>query len=216
MNVSTYIPLFIDVSSLNVLVIGGGKVGTKRALNFASHGAKVTVVSLSFSDELLKNKDKIELIQKDAKELDENFFSGYDIIIVATNDKKLNLEICNKVKELRKLCNNPTQPETSNFIVPIYYSDDKLSIAITTFGKSSLTAKYILDLIKEEVLTSNIYNLVESMSKVKELLKEKISDPSIRFNFYNKIFNDELFRTYVNNGNLDLALKRAMVIINGE
>ena len=209
-----FIPLFINVKDLKVLVIGGGKVGTKRALNFADHGSNVTVVSLSFSEDLIKNKDKITLIREDAKNLTVDFLSKFDIIITATNDKELNIKLCELAKNERKLCNNPTNPEDSNFIVPIYYSDDKLSIAISTFGKSSLASKYILELIQEEILTEDIYELVMAMGRVKDLLKENIEDPSQRFLYYSKIFNDDKFRNYVKEGKLELALDRARVIIS--
>ncbi|ESQ23286.1 MAG: FAD binding domain [uncultured Acidilobus sp. MG] len=48
----TYLPLFIDLSGKRVVVFGGGSVGTRRALEFARAGAKVTVVADRFSQEL--------------------------------------------------------------------------------------------------------------------------------------------------------------------
>jgi len=209
-----FVPLFINVKDLKVLIIGGGKVGTKRALSFADHGSNITVVSLSFSEDLVDSKDKITLIKEDAKNLNADFLSKFDIIVTATNDKELNNKLCELAKNQRKLCNNPTNPEDSNFIVPIYYSDDKLSIAITTFGKSSLTSKYMLELIQEEILKKDIYELVTAMGNVKDLLKHNIKDPSQRFSYYSKIFNDEIFRNYIKEGKLELALDRAKVIIN--
>lgn len=209
-----FVPLFINVKDLKVLVVGGGKVGTKRALSFANHGSNITVISLSFSEDLIENKDKITLIKEDAKNLTVDFLSKFDVIVTATNDKELNNKLCELAKNQRKLCNNPTNPEDSNFIVPIYYSDDKLSIAITTFGKSSLTSKYILELIQEEILKKDTYDLVMAMGHVKDLLKHNIKDPSQRFSYYSKIFNDEIFRNYIKEGKLELALDRAKVIIN--
>lgn len=49
-----YFPIFLDLTNLNILIVGGGKVGTKRALKFQEYGAKVSVWSLDFSDELVK------------------------------------------------------------------------------------------------------------------------------------------------------------------
>ncbi|HII74334.1 MULTISPECIES: precorrin-2 dehydrogenase/sirohydrochlorin ferrochelatase family protein [Sulfurisphaera] len=213
-NTHTFIPLYLNLIDLNVLVIGGGKVGTKRALNFYEHGAKVTVVSLNFSEELLNYKDKISLIKKDANDLDSNFLANFDIIITATNDKNINSKLCHEAKKLKKLCNNPTNIEESSFIVPIYYTDNELSIAVTTFGKSSLSSKYIIELIRKNILSDEIYELVKVMETVKELLKSEINDPSKRFTYYSKIFNDEIFRNYIKEKKLDLAIDRAKVIIN--
>lgn len=209
-----FIPLFINVKGIKILVIGGGKVGTKRALGFAEHGASVTVVSLSFSEELLRNRDKIKIINKDARELTKDFLLDFDIIVTATNDRELNNMICEIAKSIRRLCNNPTNPEDSSVIVPIYHIDNQVSIAVTTFGKSSLSSKYILDLIKNEILTNNVYQLVNVMGDIKDLLKQEVKDPSKRFTYYSKIFNDEIFRNYVKEGKLELALDRAKVIIN--
>ena len=50
-----YYPIFIDLSNFRVLVIGGGKVGTKRALAFKKYGANVCVISLDFSQDLLNS-----------------------------------------------------------------------------------------------------------------------------------------------------------------
>ncbi|MEM2190049.1 MAG: NAD(P)-dependent oxidoreductase, partial [Archaeoglobaceae archaeon] len=48
------VALFIEFEGKKVAVIGGGYVGTTRAKKFLETGAKVTVFSLNFSDELLK------------------------------------------------------------------------------------------------------------------------------------------------------------------
>ncbi|WP_367834253.1 NAD(P)-dependent oxidoreductase [Vulcanisaeta sp. JCM 16159] len=41
------VPLFIEFSGRNVLIIGGGGVGTRRAIKFLLAGANVRVLSLN-------------------------------------------------------------------------------------------------------------------------------------------------------------------------
>ena len=48
------IPLYIEFDNKNVLIIGGGGVGTGRAKKFLKAGAKVLVLSMDFSEELKK------------------------------------------------------------------------------------------------------------------------------------------------------------------
>jgi precorrin-2 dehydrogenase/sirohydrochlorin ferrochelatase len=55
----TFIPLYVDVSTLKVLVIGGGKVGTKRALKLLDAGATVTVLSKDFTPQLLESRARL-------------------------------------------------------------------------------------------------------------------------------------------------------------
>jgi len=202
-----YYPIFIDLSNFRVLVIGGGKVGTKRALAFKKYGANVCVISLDFSQDLL-NSD-IRLIKEDANKIDGSIIEKYDIILTCTNNFELNEKLCNIAKNLRKLCNNPTNPENSNFIVPIFYSDNDMEIAITTKGKSSIVAKEILSKTISIANSPEMRNLLSAMYDLKTLLKKKVADPSVRYSFYHKIYNDEKFKYYATNGLIEKALHRA-------
>ncbi|MEM3924680.1 MAG: bifunctional precorrin-2 dehydrogenase/sirohydrochlorin ferrochelatase, partial [Metallosphaera sp.] len=190
-----YFPIFLDLTNVKVLVIGGGKVGSKRASKFRDYGAEVTVVSLDFSEDLATRNDIIK-VKLDASILGEEFLSKYDIIITATSDQSLNSRLCSLGKSLKKFCNNPTNPNESSFIVPIFYEDDDVGIAVTTMGKSSIMSKVILDKALEALKNDpKILLEIKVMNDVKSLLKSKIKDPSIRYNLYHKIFIDKQFES---------------------
>ena len=211
-SVNSYLPIFLNVKGKKVLVVGGGTVGSKRALKFLELGADVTVISLDFSEEL--KSSHVKLIKSDAWSIDKDFLGKFDIIITATSDKALNSKICNLAKSLNRLCNNPTNPDESDFILPVYTVEDSIGVAVTTFGKSSLSSKYILSLIKERVLTEEVKRLVEVMGKAKEILKSEIDDPKKRFPLYSVIFNDEKLKEYVKNGEIEESIKRIEEIIH--
>ncbi|MCE4607423.1 MAG: NAD-dependent epimerase/dehydratase family protein, partial [Caldisphaeraceae archaeon] len=104
-----YIPLFIDVSSLKVLVVGGGMVGSRRARSFLSAGAMVTVVAKELSEELLKDK-AINAIEADIEEGGEieKLIEQNDLIVIATDNKKINDKVYEMAKLKGKLINNAT------------------------------------------------------------------------------------------------------------
>ncbi|QKQ99967.1 bifunctional precorrin-2 dehydrogenase/sirohydrochlorin ferrochelatase [Metallosphaera tengchongensis] len=209
-----YFPIFVDISEMKVLVVGGGKVGSKRALKFREFNSQVTVISLEFTDELMMKED-IEKIKGEANSLNDEFISKFDIIVTATNNREVNSRLCERAKQLRKLCNNPTNPSQSSFIVPIFYESEDLGIAVTTLGKSSIMSKVILDRVLELINRDpKILFEVKVMGEVKNLLKAKVNDPSLRYVLYQKIFVDKQFETYVNDGNVNSAMKRAEEIIN--
>lgn len=210
-----YLPLFINVSDLRVLVVGGGKVGTKRALHFCRMGADVTVLSKAFSEELKAEKN-VKRVEADASLITQVELSNYDIIVTATDNRDLNSSICTMAKNMHKLCNDPTDPAKSSVIFPVYYEDEDVGIAVTTFGKSSLTAELILDRIKDNVINDDyIKNLINAMYEVKKILKIKLNSPSNRFPLYRRIFDDAYFISLVKNGNIQDALRRAEEIIDG-
>lgn len=207
-----YFPIFLDLNNVRVLVFGGGKVGTKRAVRFRDYGARVTVVTLDASREL--QEAGVNLIIGDARDF-LNSIQEFDIVITATDDKQLNSTLCKRAKELRKLCNNPTNPQDSNFIVPIFYEDDELAIAVTTMGKSSIVSKLILEKSLETIRNDGtLLTSLKAMTKVKEILKTRISDPSLRYVLYHKIFDDEEFEQHINNGQVESAIRRAEEIMN--
>jgi len=208
-----YFPIFLDLTKFRVLVVGGGRIGSKRALKISKYCNNVTVYSLEFSQEL--QESKINLIKGDAKNIDENFLKNYDIIFVATNDQLVNKEICLKAIKQGKLCNNPTDTDISQFIMPIFYSDEDVEIAVTTYGKSSLVSKMILDKIISNILDdTTIRTAIEIMYDIKNYLKKKINDPSIRYRLYHEIFNDNDFEIFIKDNKIIEAKKRAEEIIN--
>lgn len=210
-----YFPFFVNLAKTNVLVVGGGKVGSKRALKLANYGAKVTVVSIDFTEELEQN-GIIKKIKTDASNLDEEFLRNFDIIITATNDKDLNFKLCETSQKLGKLCNNPTNPTQSTFIIPIFYADKDIEIAVTTLGKSSIVSKLILDKILKTLKADEDYLklLTRTMGEIKDIMKQKIHDPSLRYSLYHEIFYDSIFQNFILNNNHDYAIRRAEEIIN--
>jgi len=196
---------------MKVLVVGGGKVGAKRANKFAELGASVTVLSLEFTQEI--QHPNVRKISGDARQIEEGFLSQFDVVITATNDQEVNRKICSMAKSLRKLCNDPTSPPDSNFIVPIYFDDGTIAVAVTTYGKSSLSSKYLLELVRQTVEESDVRSKVNAMYEVKKMLKAKVGDPSKRFKLYSTIFSDPTFQDSVEKGDMDGALRRAEEVV---
>jgi hypothetical protein len=57
---------------------------------------------------------------------------------------------------------------------------------------------------------------LSAMYDVKNSIKKKVADPSVRYSFYHKIYNDEKFKYYATNGLIEKALHRAEEIINDQ
>jgi precorrin-2 dehydrogenase/sirohydrochlorin ferrochelatase len=178
---------------------------------FAELGASVTVLSLEFTQEI--QHPNVRKISGDARQIEEGFLSQFDVVITATNDQEVNRKICSMAKSLRKLCNDPTSPPDSNFIVPIYFDDGTIAVAVTTYGKSSLSSKYLLELVRQTVEESDVRSKVNAMYEVKKMLKAKVGDPSKRFKLYSTIFSDPTFQDSVEKGDMDGALRRAEEVV---
>ena len=202
-------PLFIRADRLRILIVGFGKVGSQRAKRLRDLGSEVTVVSLEDVKE-----EGINAIKADARSLGVDFFRGFNLVIAATGDRELNREVCNRAREAGVLCDDPLDFESSDVILPVYYTTQNYMVAVTSYGYSTLFAKEVLDKIRNTLESDpGLRNLGEAAKLLKPLLKSKVNDPKIRYNLYHLIYNDQEFREKARRGDLEGAKSRALEVI---
>lgn len=135
-----YYPVNLDIQKKNCLVVGGGPVGTRKVKTLLDCGAKVTLVSPFATEKLEKMAEDQKIIWHKrsyaASDLDGKF-----LVIGATDDEELNMQISRDAGKLDKLCNIADRPEVCNFILPAIVQKDDLIIAISTSGQSPAFAK---------------------------------------------------------------------------
>ncbi len=186
-------PIFLKLSTLEVLIIGGGSVGLEK-LNFllkSSPGAKVTVVSNEFMPEImaLALKYRIEIIRAT---YDKLFISEKHIVIAATDNNILNLQIHTDCKERNILVNVADNPILCDFFMGGIVTKGNLKLAISTNGKSPTIAKRLRQFF-EEILPDEIDELVENLHQFRKNMKG---------NFEDKVKNlNELTRGLINKDN---------------
>lgn len=165
-------PIFLKVHELNVLLVGGGNVGTEK-LQFllkSSPNAQVTAVSREFSQaflDLAATTDSVTLIEDVYQ---EKYLGGKHIVIAATDDKAVNRQIRDEAKERFLLVNVADTPELCDFYLGGIVTKGNLKIAISTNGKSPTAAKRLRQLL-EEVLPEEIDDLLENLNAYRDTLK---------------------------------------------
>jgi len=137
-----YYPIFLDIQNRPCLVVGGGAVGRRKVLTLLACGARVTVVTPVADRELLElaAAGTIELRKRTYRSTD---LDGMFLVIGATSDEGLNLQIKTDADREGKLCNIADRPEACHFILPAVVERGDLLIAISTSGKSPAFAKRI-------------------------------------------------------------------------
>src|SRR5215475_10998134 len=87
-----YYPIYLDIEGRNVIIIGGGNVCARKAETMMNYGARVTVVSPDFTDEIegWAAAGRLEIRRKTyaAGDLD-----GANIVIASTDDQGVNEQI---------------------------------------------------------------------------------------------------------------------------
>lgn len=165
-------PIFLKVHQLNVLLVGGGFVGTEK-LSFllkSSPLAQVTAVSKSFNQEFLDLAEKAPNVTLIEDTYHEKYLGAKHIVIAATNEPSVNRQIHEEAKSRYLLVNVADTPELCDFYLGGIVSKGNVKIAISTNGKSPTTAKRLRQLL-EEVIPEDINELVENIHQYRETLK---------------------------------------------
>lgn len=165
-------PIFLKVHQLNVLLVGGGNVGTEK-LEFllkSSPQAQVTVVAKIFSPGFLEVAGRSETVTLIEDAYGEKYLGGKHIVIAATDDKAINRQIRDEAKERFLLVNVADTPDLCDFYLGGIVTKGNLKIAISTNGKSPTAAKRLRQLL-EEVLPEEIDDLLENLNAYRDMLK---------------------------------------------
>lgn len=145
----SYFPIFIEMKDKNCLVVGGGKIATRKIKTLLSYEAKIKVVAPQICDEIKQyKKENINLELEEREFIYEDCLNAF-LVIGATNDIKLNKNIYNYCNQRNILVNIINGKDFCTFLFPSTIKRRDISIGITTSGKSPALAKAIRRQIEE-------------------------------------------------------------------
>lgn len=135
------LPIMLQLNNRKVVVIGGGKIATRRIMTLLQLQLTVYVVSPQVTAEIkrLHEQHKLRWLKKDFTEDD---LTDATVIIAATNCTQVNMQIFHSVKN-NQLVNLVDRPDLSDFHFPAICSRGQLLISISTSGASPGLAKKI-------------------------------------------------------------------------
>jgi precorrin-2 dehydrogenase/sirohydrochlorin ferrochelatase len=143
------LPVALTCEAIEAVVIGGGNVGTRKALALHDAGARVRVIAPAVSAELAT-----VALQSDRLTLDQREYRGAhdvgdaEVVIAATNSRELNATIANDARALHRLVNVATDPQGGNFVSMAVHRTGQLAIGVTATNVPSAAAR-IRDAIAE-------------------------------------------------------------------
>jgi precorrin-2 dehydrogenase/sirohydrochlorin ferrochelatase len=191
-------PIYLEVSSRRVVIIGGGAVATRKAQVLLDAGARLVIVSQKIDDVLtnLCRGTNAELIKS---RYSKNYLAGATLAIAATNDHTLNKQIYKDCQELEILCNVVDEPELCDFFVPAVVKRGDLQIAIGTEGNCPAYAGHIREKL-EHLFTENHGLFLAQIQTLRKKIIEDTPDPEHRKALLGKLVDDQSFDYFVQNG----------------
>jgi len=128
-----------------VLVVGGGRVATRKVRGLLESGAAVTVVSPELDPELaeLAVSGQVEWIQSRFDESCMDLYPDTLLVFGTTDNREVNVRIHKAAMERKIPCNIADVPDLCTFIVPAVITQGDLMIAVSTGGASPALARRI-------------------------------------------------------------------------
>ena len=146
-----YFPMFIDLSEKEILIVGGGKIASRRVttlLDFASH---ITVIAPEIENQLQEyvNVEKIGWIPRKYQRSDIPEHIRADIVLAATDDAKVNAEIGRLCREQGICVNVADKKEMCDFYFPSIVKTEDVVIGIKSGGENPVATKKVRKRIED-------------------------------------------------------------------
>ncbi|WP_457600631.1 precorrin-2 dehydrogenase/sirohydrochlorin ferrochelatase family protein [Hydrogenivirga sp.] len=154
-------PAYVDLAKMEVLVVGGGRVATRKVQNLLKFTENITVVAPEITEELrgLVRERGLKLRRRKFVTTD---LRGKDLVIVAVDDLRLQRRIFKLCEKRRILCNSVDSPEYCNFIFPSLIVRGEVVIGISTSGRAPALSRRLRELI-ERALPENLEEILKTV-----------------------------------------------------
>ncbi len=140
-------PIALHGERLTALVVGGGRVGTRKALSLAEAGAQVVVVAPEISSELEEAKrDRRVTVVRATYSSDQ--IDRAMLVVAATDSRQVNTQVALDAHARGKLVNITDFPDEGNFHTMALHKSGDVTIAVSAGGVPGAASR-IRDAIAE-------------------------------------------------------------------
>lgn len=138
--------LSINLEKRKVVIVGGGEIALRRARFFTKSKADVIVIAPSVLTEIEEVTTSVAMESYVPFYLDDAF-----IVVAATDDKQLNVKICEDGRRAGALVNNVSDRADCDVHIPATLEHNTFSVAVSSRGTDIHGAIALRDHIQERL-----------------------------------------------------------------
>jgi uroporphyrin-III C-methyltransferase/precorrin-2 dehydrogenase/sirohydrochlorin ferrochelatase len=180
-----FYPLFARLANQRCLVVGGGEVARRKAVELLAAGATVTVNAKQICPaltELARTRD----LRLHSGAFDAALLADHLLIIAATADPAVNATVAAAASRSGRLCNVVDDAESSTFIVPATVHRDPVVVAISSGGQAPLLSRLVRQRL-ERWLPPRLGELAAWAGRWRERARAVIPDAARRRGFWERL-----------------------------
>lgn len=168
-----YLPVFLDLKSRPCLVVGGGEVAARKLDLLRSAGAHVSVVAPELC-ERLRSEAAAGRFTHQPRKFAEYDLAGKTLVVAATDDRAVNLEVSRLAQARGLPVNVVDQPELCSFIMPSIVDRSPVLVAVSTSGASPVLARMLRARL-ESLIPAAYGRLAELVERHRKTLRQRFA-----------------------------------------
>jgi precorrin-2 dehydrogenase/sirohydrochlorin ferrochelatase len=204
-------PIFLKLQGRSVLVVGAGKVALNKIRQLLKTGAKLTVIAPKALEEIQILAETMHLVWHN-REFRISDVEGNEIVIAATGNRKINMQVRDSANEKGIFSNVVDDPELCDFYVPAVISRGQLTIAISSSGLSPAFARKLKEEL-EDYLPDYLENFLQLLLEARAIIKKKFPDDYLKRKAANEAIIDSEARKLAELGKSAEAWEKILRII---
>ncbi len=174
-----FLPVFMNIKGRLCLVVGGGEVAKRKAGVLLEAGANVRVVAPEIDPALSGMAGVTSIVHC----FEAHHLEGVGLVIAATNDRSVNVEVSRLAKERSIPVNVVDDPEYCTFIMPAIMDRSPLMVAFSSGGASPVLTRMMRGKL-ESMIPQNYSRLAAFAERYREKVKQRVTNPAKRRIFW--------------------------------
>jgi siroheme synthase-like protein len=161
------LPLAFKLDGVEVLVIGAGVIGARKAAQLIEAGARVTIIA----DDVL-SPVPAGVVGVEQRRYVRGDLRGFSLVVSATGDAATNDLIVEEAREERLWLNVVDDPERSSFYFMALHRQGDVTVAVSTTGAAPALAQEVRTLVAA-ALPDNLASVANSLRDERRQLHDE-------------------------------------------
>ncbi|MDX1527709.1 MAG: siroheme synthase CysG [Gammaproteobacteria bacterium] len=182
-----YLPAFLNIKGRPCLIVGGGEVAARKAGLLLRAGAILKVVAPEIGGDMA-DLAKSAVVSVEQRAFVPDDLLGPSLVIAATDDAALNLQVSDLARNNGLPVNVVDQPDLCTFIMPSIVDRSPVLVAVSTGGASPVLARLIRARL-ETLIPSGFGQLALLAREFRDEVKKRIKESGMRRRFWEHVLD---------------------------
>ena len=195
-------PIMLNLHGRKVVVIGGGKVGVRKARSLLVAGADVRLIAKAIAANT--DTDGLDLLIEPYR---PEHLDGAVLVFACTNDAELNARIAADARAAGAWVNCADQPDDCDFFAAATVTDGDVVVAIGTGGSAPHLAGRLKNIVRD-ALPEWVGEFAAAVSTLRNEIKTQMADIDRRGEVLRRLTSADGYEAFLAGG--ESALRAMM------